>query len=168
MAATQCIYTWLEERWLWKWPSCWCQTSDILETVDLLGFSRHNHLWNWPVTWEKIPRWCQRSQEHSQAALADRNATVTQITTKVCRRVKSECAACWTLKQMSCSSKRQCPCHFCHLRTGNWGYGSENWKNAPTRLNFCCNIWLMNETKQNMKAWIHLALYQRFRLLLVM
>lgn len=37
------------------------------------------------------------------------------------------------------------------------------------RLDFCCDIWMvgLEFDVNNMKAWIHPALYQRLRLLLV-
>ncbi len=71
-------------------------------------------------------------------------------------------------------------CHSCQLRTGNGAYNSHRltkigqWKIGKTllglmSLDFCCNIRMVGSEFgiKNMKAWIHLALSQRFRLLVV-
>ncbi len=71
-------------------------------------------------------------------------------------------------------------CHSCQLRTGNGAYNSHRltkigqWKIGKTllglmSLDFCCNIRMVGSEFgiKNMKAWIHLVLSQRFRLLVV-
>ncbi len=113
----------------------------------------------------------------------DRKATVTQITTRYNQGMQntiSECTTHRTLKQMGYSSRKP---HRVPLLSAknrkrriqfvqahkNWTI--EDWKNVPglMSLDFCCDIQMVESEFgiKNMKAWIHPALSQWFRLLLV-
>ncbi len=112
----------------------------------------------------------------------DRNATVTQITTRYNQGMQntiSEHTTRRTLKQMDSSSRRP---HRVPLRSDknstrriqftqthqNWTV--EDWKNVMS-LDFCCDIQMVGSEfgihVNNMKAWIHPALSQWFRLVVV-
>ncbi len=102
----------------------------------------------------------------------ERKATVTQITTRynqgmqntICERTTSR-----TLKQMGYSSRR--PHRVLLLSAKNrkqrlqFAQAHQNW----TIEDFCCNIQMVGSEfgVNNMKAWIHPALSQRFRLVVV-
>ena len=114
---------------------------------------------------------------------ADRKATVTQISTRYNRALQksiSEHTTRPTLRRMGYSSRRA---HRVPLLSAknrklrlqftqthqNWTI--EDWRNvaALMSLHFCCHngiVWSEVGVK-NMKAWIHPALYQRFRLVVV-
>ncbi len=113
----------------------------------------------------------------------DRKATITQITTHYNQGVQntiSEHTTRRTLKQMGSSSRRP---HRVSLLSDknrtrriqftqarqNWTI--EEWKNVAClmSLDFCCNIQMIESEfgVKNMKAWIHPALSQRFRLVVV-
>ncbi len=113
----------------------------------------------------------------------DRKATVTQITTRYNRGMQntlSEHITCQTLKQMGYSSRRP---HRVPLLSAknrkrrlqftqapqNWTI--EDWKSLPglLSLDFCCDIQMIGSEfgVKNMTAWIHPALFQRIRLLVV-
>ncbi len=107
----------------------------------------------------------------------DRKTTVTQITNQGMQNTISEHTTHRTLKQMGSSSRRP---HRVPLLSDknkkqrlqftrdhqNWTI--EDWKNMMN-LDFCCDIQMVGSEfgVKNMKAWIHLALSQRFRLLVV-
>ncbi len=112
----------------------------------------------------------------------DRKSTVTQITTRYNQGMQnniSEHTTCRTLKQMGYSSRRP---HRVPLLSAknrkrtlqftqahqNWTI--EDWKNIGLiSLNFCCDIQIVGSEfgVKSMKAWIHPALSQRFRLVVV-
>ncbi len=113
----------------------------------------------------------------------DRKTTVTQITTRYnqgMQKTISERTTHRTLKQMGSSSRRphRVPLLSAKNRTRriqfaqaqqNWTI--EDWKTLPglMSLDFCCDIQMLESefSVKNMKSWIHPALSQRFRLLVV-
>ncbi len=112
----------------------------------------------------------------------DRKTTVTQITTRYNQGMQntiSEHTTRQTLKQMDYSSRRphRVPLLSDKNRTRriqftqdhqNWTI--EDWKTLPglMSLNLCCDIQMGSEFGvNNMKAWIHPALSQWFRLVVV-
>ncbi len=133
------------------------------------------------VVWMNMPCWCQRRM--GRLDRDDRKATVTQITTRYNQGMQntiSEHTTHQTLKQMGSSSRRP---HRVPLLSA---------KNRKQRLQFtqahqnwtiedCKNVAWSDESRfllqhsdvgsefgvKNMKAWIHPALSQRFRLLVV-
>ncbi len=123
------------------------------------------------------------SEENGQTVRDDRKATVTQITTRYNQDMQNIISAHTThrtLKQMSYSSRRP---HRVPLLSDknrkqrlqftqahqNWTI--EDWKTLPglMSLDFCCDIQMIGSEfgVKNMKAWIHPALSQWFRLLVV-
>ncbi len=109
----------------------------------------------------------------------DRKTTVTQITTRYNQGVQntiSEHTTHRTLKQMGSSSRRP---HRVSLRSAKnrtrriqftqaqQNLTIEDLKNIA--LDFCCDIQMVGSEfgVKNMKAWIHPALSQRFRLVVV-
>ncbi len=113
----------------------------------------------------------------------DRKTTVTQITTRYNQGMQntiSEHTTRRTLKQMGYSSRRphrepllsaknrKQSLQFSQAHQ-NWTI--EDWKTLPglMSLDFCCNIQTVESEfgVKNMKAWIHPALSQRFRLVVV-
>ncbi len=113
----------------------------------------------------------------------DRKTTVTQITTRYNQHMQntiSEHTTRRTLKQMCSSSRRP---HRVPLLSAknrkqrlqftqthqNWTI--EDWKKLPDlmSLDFCCDIQMVGSEfgVKNMKAWIHPALSQRFRQVVV-
>ncbi len=141
---------------------------------------RENIKWA-AVVWTKMPCWCQRRMD--RLVRDDRKATVTQITTRYNQGIQntiSEHTTRRTLKQMCYSSRRP---HRVPLLSD---------KNRKLRLQFTQDHqnWTIEDWKyvawsdeslfllqysdvesefgvMNMKAWIHPALSQRFRLVLV-
>ncbi len=113
----------------------------------------------------------------------NRKTTVNKITTHYNQGMQntiSEHTTHRTLKQMDSSSRRPHRCRFCQIRTGHGGYNSHRLtkigqlkivKTLPglMSLDFWCNIQMVGSEfgVKNMKAWIHPALSQRFRLVLV-
>ncbi len=113
----------------------------------------------------------------------DRKATVTKITTRYNQGMQntiSECTTRQTLKQMDHSSRR--PHRVPLLSAKNrkrrlqFAQAHQNWKNKRLEnrclvwcLDFCCNIQMVGSEfgVENMKAWIHPALSQRIRLVVV-
>ncbi len=113
----------------------------------------------------------------------DRKATITQITTRYNQGIQntiSEHTTRRTLKQMGSSSRRphRVPLLSAKNRTRriqftqdhqNWTI--EDWKNVAClmSLDFCCDIQMIESEfgVKNMKAWIHPALSQWFRLVVV-
>ncbi len=141
---------------------------------------RENIQWA-AVVWTKMPCWCQRRM--GRLVRDDRKATVTQITTRYNQGMQntiSERTTRRTLKQMGYSSRRP---HRVPLLSAknrkrrlqstqarqNWTI--EDWKMLPglMSLNFCCDIQMVGSEYgvKNMKAWIHPALSQRFRLVVM-
>ncbi len=133
------------------------------------------------VVWTKMPCWCQRRM--GRLVRDDRKATVTQITTRYNQGMQntiSERTTRRTLKQMGYSSRRpqRVPLlsaknrkrrlQFTQARQ-NWTI--EDWKMLPglMSLDFCCDIQMVGSEfgVKNMKAGIHPALSQRFRLLVM-
>ncbi len=133
------------------------------------------------VVWLKMPYWCHRRM--GRLVREDRKATVTQITTRYNQGMQntiSEHTTRRTLKQMRFSSRRP---HRVPLLSAknrkrrlqftqahqNWTI--EDWKmlSGLMSLDFCCNIQMVESEfgVKNMKAWIHPALSQWFRLLVV-
>ncbi len=141
---------------------------------------RENIQWA-AVVGTKMPYWCQRRMGR---LLRDyRKATVTQITTHYNQGMQntiSERTTRRTLKQMGYSSRRP---HRVPLLSAknrkrrlqftqahqNWSI--EDWKMLPGLMSpdFCCDIQMVGSEfgVKNKKAWIHPALCQRFRLVVV-
>ncbi len=168
----------------------------ISETADLLGFShttisRINR--EWPEKekisseWQLCGRKCLvdvRGQRRMDRLVRDdRKATVTQITTRYNQSMQntiSEHTTHQTLKQMRFSSRRP---HRVPLLSAknrkrrkqftqshqNWTI--EDWKNVAWSDESWFQLWYSDVGSEfgvkNMKAWIHPALSQRFRLVLV-
>ncbi len=172
-------------KWLWTWNGCWCQTgwSEYFRNCWSTGIFRE---WSEKekISCErqfkmKMP-WCQR--RIVRLVRDDRKTTVTQITTRYNQYMQnsiSEHTTRRTLKQMVYSSRRP---HRVPLLSAknrkqslqftqahqNWTI--EDWKNvALSDESFCCDIQMIESEfgVKNMKTWIHPALSQRFRLLLV-
>ncbi len=104
----------------------------------------------------------------------DRKATVTQITTRYNQGIQntiSERTTHRTLKQMGYSSRRPHRILLLSAKKGKGGYNSQLEKTLPglMSLNFCCDIQMVGSefAIKNMKAWIHPALSQWFRLVVV-
>ncbi len=109
----------------------------------------------------------------------DRKATVTEITTRYNQDMQntiSEHTTHRTLKQMSYSSRRPHRVPLLTAKNRKWrlqftqvhqNWTIEDWKNIA--LDFCCDIQMVGSEfgVKNKKAWIHPALSQRFRLLVV-
>lgn len=85
---------------------------------------------------------------------ADSRATVTQITT------------CRTLKQMVCSSRGPEQETEATVHTDSHWTIEERKRSDLMSLDFCCHFQMVGSEFGviNMKAWIHPALYQWFRL----
>ncbi len=113
----------------------------------------------------------------------DRKATVTQITTRYNQGMQntiSEHTTRRTLKQMGSSSRRP---HRVPLlsaknrkRTLQFTPAHQNWTKETAKmlpglmsLGFCCDIQMVGSEfgVKHMKAWVHPALSQWFRLLVV-
>ncbi len=140
---------------------------------------RENIQWA-AVLWTKMP-WCQRRM--GRLVRDDRKATVTQITTRYNQGMQntiSERTTRQTLKKMGYSSRR--PHRVLLLSAKNrkrklqftqdhQNWTIEDWKNVAClmSLDFCCHIQMVRSEfgVKNMKAWIHPALSQRFRLVVV-
>ncbi len=179
-------------KWLWTWNGCWCRRAclSISKTADLLGFS-HTREWSEE---EKISSERQLSgrkclvdvrgqRRMGRLVRDDRKTTVTQITTRYNQDMQntiSEHTTHRTLKQMSSSSRR--PHRVPLLSTKNrkrrlqftqvhQNWTIEDWKMFPglMSLDFCSDIQIEGSEfdVKNMKAWIHPALSQWFRLLVV-
>ncbi len=109
----------------------------------------------------------------------DRKATVTEITTRYNQDMQNtifEHTTHRTLKQMSYSSRRPHRVPLLTAKNRKWrlqftqvhqNWTIEDWKNIA--LDFCCDIQMVGSEfgVKNKKAWIHPALSQRFRLLVV-
>ncbi len=140
---------------------------------------RENIQWA-AVVWTEMPCWGQRWM--GRLVRGDRKATVTQITTRcnqVIQKTISERITRQTLKQMGYSSRRPHQVSLLSAKNRkrslqftqahqNWTI--EDWKNvAWSGLDFYFNIQMVGSEfgVKNMKAWIHPALSQRFRLVVV-
>ncbi len=133
------------------------------------------------VVWTKMPCWCQRRMD--RLVRDDRKATVTQITTRYNQGMQntiSEHTTRRTLKQMGYSSRR--PHRVPLLSAKNrkqrqqFTQDHQNWtiedcRNVAWSDEFWFLLWYSDVESEfgvkNMKAWIHPALSQRFRLVVV-
>ncbi len=165
----------------------------ISKTADLLWFShttisrvyrewseKENIQWA-AVVWMKMPCWCQRRM--SRLVRDDRKTTVSQITTRYNQGMQntiSEHTTHRTLKQMCSSSRR--PHRVLLLSAKNrtrkiqftqthQNWTTEDWKNVAWSDE---SRFLLQHSDvgsefglKNMKAWIHPASSQRFRLVVV-
>ncbi len=138
---------------------------------------RENIQWA-AVVWTKMPCWCQRRM--CRMVRDDRKTTVTQITTRYNQGMQNTIAECTTrrtLKQMDSSSRRP---HRVPLlsdknrkRRIQFTQAHQNWTVLYWKnIAWSDEFWfLMRHSDvgsefgvKNMKAWIHPALSQRFRL----
>ncbi len=169
----------------------------ISKTADLLGFSyttisRVNREWSEKEKISSEQQLCGRKclvdvrgqRRIGRLVRDDRKATVTQITTRYNQGMQdtiSEPTTHRTLKQMSYSSRRP---HWVPLlsatsskRRLQFAPAHQNWtiedweKTLPglMSLDFCCDIQMVGLEFgiKNMKAWIHPALSEWFRLVVV-
>ncbi len=168
----------------------------ISETADLLGFSRTSISKGLQrmvrkrenIQWQQLcGRKCLvdvRGQRRMDRLVRDdRKATITQITTRYNQGLQntiSEHTARQTPKQMGSSSRRP---HRVLLMSAKYrtpriqftparqNWTIEDWKNIAClmSLDFCCDIQMVGSEfgVMNVKAWIHPALSQRFRLVVV-
>ncbi len=143
-------------------------------------WKRENIQWA-AVEFMKMPCWCQRWL--GRLVRDDRKTTVTQITTRYNQGMQntiSEHTTRRTLKQMGSSSRRphRVPLLSAKNRTRRIQFtqAHQNWtikigKTLPglMSLDFCCDIQMVGSEfdVKNIKAWIHPALSQRFRLVVV-
>ncbi len=108
----------------------------------------------------------------------DRKATLSQITTRYNKGMQntiSERTTRRTLKQMGYSSRRPHRVPLLSAKNSKrrlqFAQAHQNWKTLPglMSLDFCCDIQMVGSEFgiKNMKAWIHPALSQRLRLLVV-
>ncbi len=159
----------------------------ISKTDDLLGFShttisRDYREWSEKEKisseWQLCGRKClvdvRGQRRMGRMVREDRKATVTQITTRYNQGIQntiSERTTCRTLKQMGYSSRRPHRILLLSAKKGKGGYNSQLEKTlpGPMSLNFCCDIQMVGSefAIKNMKAWIHPALSQLFRLVVV-
>ncbi len=160
----------------------------ISKTADLLVFSR--------TTLSRVYReWSEKEKISSERQLCgrkclvdvrgqrrmgrlvrdDRKATLTQITTRYNQGMQntiSERTTRRTLKQMGYSSRRPHRVPLLSAKNSKRRLQAhQNWKTLPglMSLDFCCDIQMIGSEfgVKNMKAWIHPALSQRFRLVVV-
>ncbi len=109
----------------------------------------------------------------------NRKATVTQITTRYNRGIQNTSLNTQHIEPWSgwaTAEEDHTGCRSCQLRTGNRIYHSHRITNEQQKigktlsglmsLDFCCQIKTVGSEfgVKNMKAWIHPALSQRFRL----
>ncbi len=165
----------------------------ISKTADLLGFSRTTisrvyREWSEKEKISSERQLCGRKclvyvrgqRRMGRLVRDDRKATVTQITTRYNQGIQntiSERTTCRTLKQMGYSSRRphRVPLLSAKNRKRRLQFAQvhQNWtiedrKTLPglMSLDFCCDIQMVGSEfgVKHMKAWIHPALSQRFRL----
>ncbi len=169
----------------------------ISKTADLLGFShttismvyrKGSKKYKISSEWQLCGRKClvdvRGQRRMGRLVRDDRKATVSQITTcskQGMHNTISECTTRQTMKQMDYSSRRP---HRVPLLSAknrkrrlqftqvhqNWKI--EDWKNVAwydESDDFCCDIQKVGSEfcVNNIKAWIHPALSQRFRLVVV-
>ncbi len=142
---------------------------------------RENIQWA-AVVWTKMPCWCQRRL--GRLVRDDRKATVTQITTRYNQSIQntiSEHTTRRTLKQMGYSSSRR-PHRVPLLSDKNrkrrlqFTQDHQNWtiedcRNVAWSDESWFLLWYSDVESEfgvkNMKAWIHPAFSQRFRLVVM-
>ncbi len=159
----------------------------ISKTADLRGFSQttisrvySNGLKKrkYPVSGKLCGRKCLvdvRGQRRMERLVRDdRKVTVTQITTCYSHGMQntiSDCTTCRTLKQMGYSSRRPNRVPLLPFAQAHQNWTIEDWKNVAWSDE---SLFLLRQSDvgsefdvKNTKAWIHPALSQRFRLVVV-
>ncbi len=137
--------------------------------------------------WQLCGRKClvdfRGQRRMSRLVRDDRKATVTQITTRYNQGIQNTSLNAQHVEPWSrwtTAAEDHTGCRSCQLWTGHRGYNSHRLteigqekigKTLPglMSLDFCCNIQMLESEfgVKNMKAWIHPALSQRFRLVVV-
>ncbi len=179
-----------EFKWLWMWNGCWCQTgwSEYFKNTTI---SRVYREWSEKEKISSERQLCgskclvdvRGQRRMGRLVRDDRKATVTQITTcynQGMQNTISEHTTRRTLKQMGSSSRR--PHRVLLLSAKNrkqrlqfaqahQNWTIEDWKNVAWSDESRFLLWHSDVGSEfgvkNMKAWIHPALSQRFRLVVV-
>ncbi len=161
----------------------------ISKTADLLGFScttisRVYTEWSEKEKISSERQLCGRKclvdvrgqRRMGRLVRDDRKATVTQITTHYNQGMQntiSECTTRQTLKQIGNSSRRPHRVPLLSAKNRKWrlqfaqahqNWTIEDWINVALSDE---SRFLLQHSEKNMKAWIHPALSQRFRLVVV-
>lgn len=145
----------------------WRKVIWLHATADLLGFSHMTSLEfkqkkrKYPVNGSS-PLMPGGKEENGLTALRWKATLILKSIgyTQGVQKLVSECTTHQTLYKIGCCSRRQL------MATGGWGYISLRFNFS---LSFCCNGQMVGSwfRVNSMTAWIHLALCQWFRLLLV-
>ncbi len=176
-------------KWLWTWNGCWwqigwseyfknCWSTEIFTHIPSLGFTENDpKKRKYPVSGSCVDEnalLMSGQRRMGRLVRDDRKATVTQITTRYNQGMQntiSEHTTRRTLKQMGYSSRRphRVPLLSAKNRKRRLQFAQGDYMPGLMSLDFCCDIQMVGSEfgVKNMKAWIHPALSQRFRLVVV-